>query len=135
MNNYKYHYHFTTFDIETFDLNNFRYNFVNMTAFRMLDTAALPVQSVLEHMRRFEPLGQHVLNSSHVIKLQPALIYDSVHAFAYGVNALIRSASLTPANLSCEQETPWTEGSSLFNYVNAVQYFDDTPKVLNKRLS
>lgn len=54
MNDYKYHYLFTTFDIETFDLEDFKYNFVNMTAFRVVDIGDLSVQEVLRDMSKFQ---------------------------------------------------------------------------------
>nr|CAI5853715.1 unnamed protein product [Callosobruchus analis] len=37
MNDHRYHYMFTTFDLETFDLEDFKYNSVNITAFRIVD--------------------------------------------------------------------------------------------------
>lgn len=54
MNDYKYHYLFTTFDLETFDLEDFKYNFVNMTAFRVVDAEDLAVQEVLRDMVKFQ---------------------------------------------------------------------------------
>lgn len=54
MNDYKYHYLFTTFDIETFDLEDFKYNFVNMTAFRVVDLDDLAVTEVLRDMVKFQ---------------------------------------------------------------------------------
>ncbi|KAK9752864.1 Receptor family ligand binding region [Popillia japonica] len=54
MNDYKYHYLFTTFDLETFDLEDFKYNFVNMTAFRVVDAEDLAVQEVLRDMIKFQ---------------------------------------------------------------------------------
>lgn len=52
--------------------------------------------------------------------MEPALFYESVYVFAYGLQALDRSSSLRLANMSCEEEVPWSDGSSLFNYINAV---------------
>lgn len=49
-------------------------------------------------------------------------MYDSVAVFAAGLQALDRSHKLKPINLSCEQETPWEDGTSLYNYLNAVCY-------------
>jgi ionotropic glutamate receptor len=68
MNDYKYHYLFTTFDMETFDLEDFKYNFVNMTAFRVVDVADLSVQEVLRDMARFQANINTVspLNSSFI---------------------------------------------------------------------
>ena len=68
MNNYKYHYHFTTFDIESHDLEDFRYNFVNMTAFRMVDSEDLNVKEILRDMEKFQNYGPS-LNKTHVIRV------------------------------------------------------------------
>ncbi|XP_068222545.1 glutamate receptor ionotropic, kainate 2-like [Palaemon carinicauda] len=122
MNDYRYHYLFTTFDIETFDLEDFKYNFVNMTAFRLVDTDNGHVKRTLKDMEKFQPIGHSILNKSTIIQAEPALIFDSVNVFAKGLHALERSATLSLANLSCESETPWPDGSSLFNYINAVEY-------------
>lgn len=67
MNDYKYHYLFTTFDIESFDLEDFKYNFVNMTAFRVVNVADLSVQKVLRDMARFQSASKAmVFNSSFI---------------------------------------------------------------------
>ncbi|XP_056644481.1 glutamate receptor ionotropic, kainate 2-like isoform X3 [Diorhabda sublineata] len=52
MNDYKYHYLFTTFDMETFDLEDFKYNFVNITAFRIVDTEDISVKEILRSMSK-----------------------------------------------------------------------------------
>lgn len=57
---------------------------------------------------------------SFALQAEPALIYDSVHVFALGLQALERSTTLRVANLSCDHELPWSDGSSLFNYINSV---------------
>ncbi|KAL7636661.1 UNVERIFIED_CONTAM: hypothetical protein RMT77_012408 [Armadillidium vulgare] len=122
MNDYRYHYIFTTFDIETFDLEDFKYNFVNMTAFRIVDASSPNVLKTLEDMEKFQPIGHSILFKPSVIKADPALMFDSVNVFSQGLHSLERSATLSLANLSCEKETPWDDGSSLFNYINAVEY-------------
>lgn len=53
MNEYKYHYLFTTFDLETFDLEDFKYNFVDVTAFRLIDDDDIGVRETLKDMRQF----------------------------------------------------------------------------------
>ncbi|EFN66200.1 Glutamate receptor, ionotropic kainate 1 [Camponotus floridanus] len=68
MNDYKYHYLFTTFDIETFDLEDFKYNFVNITAFRLVDADDLGVRSILRDMERYQPAGNTILNKSRIIQ-------------------------------------------------------------------
>ncbi|XP_054261553.1 glutamate receptor ionotropic, kainate 2 isoform X2 [Macrosteles quadrilineatus] len=119
MNDYRYHYMFTTFDIETFDLEDFKYNSVNITAFRLVDVENAKVAETLEQMERFQPIGHAILNRSGVIQAEPALMYDSVHVFAKGLAALDRSHVLRPANLSCELEQPWDDGLSLYNYISS----------------
>ncbi|XP_076226570.1 glutamate receptor ionotropic, kainate 2 isoform X2 [Nomia melanderi] len=70
MNDYRYHYMFTTFDIETFDLEDFKYNSVNMTAFRLVDLEEPKVAEVLRQMERFQPIGPAILNKTGVIQNQ-----------------------------------------------------------------
>ncbi|XP_017759687.1 PREDICTED: glutamate receptor ionotropic, kainate 2-like isoform X1 [Eufriesea mexicana] len=120
MNDYKYHYLFTTFDIETFDLEDFKYNFVNITAFRLVDAEDAGVRDILRDMERYQPSGNRILNKSRVIQAEPALMYDSVQVFAEGLSNLERSHALRPANISCEMEHPWDGGLSLINYINSV---------------
>lgn len=69
MNDYKYHYLFTTFDIETFDLEDFKYNFVNMTAFRVVDANDLAVREVLKDMQKFQPSHNFALHNFTVIQV------------------------------------------------------------------
>ncbi|XP_023314977.1 glutamate receptor ionotropic, kainate 2-like isoform X5 [Trichogramma pretiosum] len=120
MNDYNYHYFFTTFDIETFDLEDFKYNFVNITAFRLVDADDVGVRGILRDMEKFQSAG-NLLNRSHVIQAEPALMYDSVQAFAVGLRTLEHSHSLRPMNISCELEHPWDGGLSLINYINSVE--------------
>ncbi|XP_076389983.1 glutamate receptor ionotropic, kainate 2 isoform X3 [Megachile rotundata] len=119
MNDYKYHYLFTTFDIETFDLEDFKYNFVNITAFRLVDAEDVAVRGILRDMERYQPSGNTILNKSKVIQAEPALMYDSVQVFAEGLRTLEQSHALRPANISCELEHPWDGGLSLINYINS----------------
>lgn len=121
MNDYKYHYLFTSFDIETFDLEDFKYNFVNITAFRLVDADDNVVRGILKDMERFQPAGNTILHKSRIIQAEPALMYDSVQVFAVGLRTLEQSHALRPANLSCELEHPWDGGLSLINYINSVE--------------
>jgi glutamate receptor, ionotropic, invertebrate len=54
---------------------------------------------------------------------EPALIYDSVHVFAIGLQTLEQSHLLRISNISCSDEKPWDGGLSLINYINAVSSF------------
>jgi hypothetical protein len=51
-------------------------------------------------------------------------MFDSLYALAKGVHSLQKSAPrsiLQNISSSCESETSWMEGSSLYNYINAVR--------------
>lgn len=56
-------------DIETFDLEDFKYNNVNMTAFRLVDLDEPKVADVLRQMERFQPIGPAILNRTGVIQV------------------------------------------------------------------
>ncbi|XP_057667899.1 glutamate receptor ionotropic, kainate 2-like isoform X2 [Diorhabda carinulata] len=121
MNDYKYHYLFTTFDMETFDLEDFKYNFVNMTAFRIVDTEDISVKEILRSMSKSQFNRDLRLLNSTFIQAEAALIYDSVFVFAIGLQTLEQSHTLKLSNLSCDKEQPWDGGLSLINYINSVE--------------
>lgn len=57
-------------DIETLDLEDFKYNSVNMTAFRLVDLEEPKVAEVLKQMERFQPaIGHAILNKTGVIQV------------------------------------------------------------------
>lgn len=58
MNEYKYHYLYTKLDIDAFDLDDFKYNFVNITAFRLVDIENIGVREVIKDMKRFQQKQQ-----------------------------------------------------------------------------
>ncbi|KAK5640359.1 hypothetical protein RI129_011170 [Pyrocoelia pectoralis] len=120
MNDYRYHYMFTTFDLETLDLEDFKYNSVNITSFRIVDVDNKKVQDTLGIMENFQPIGHAILNRSGVIQAEPALIFDSVYVFAKGLSAMESGHTIKPTNLSCDLEKPWDDGLSLYNYIDAV---------------
>ncbi|KAF5284017.1 hypothetical protein FQR65_LT13624 [Abscondita terminalis] len=120
MNDYRYHYMFTTFDLETLDLEDFKYNSVNITSFRIVDIDHKKVQETLEIMENFQPIGHAILNRSGVIQAEPALVFDSVYVFAKGLSGMESGHTIKPTNLSCDLEKPWDDGLSLYNYIDAV---------------
>ena len=51
------------------------------------------------------------------------MVYDSVHVFARGLEAAtVEGPELRIRNLSCEDELPWKEGSTLYNYLAGVNF-------------
>jgi hypothetical protein len=68
MTDFKYHYLFTSFDLENFDMEDFRYNFVNITAFRLIDASDIFVKETLKEMQQF--------GRQHNIKLKRSLAFE-----------------------------------------------------------
>lgn len=101
-------------------MEDFKYNGVNITAFRLVDIENQKVAESLEQMKKFQHSGQDLLNGSSIIQVEPALIFDSVYVFAAGLTALDRGHTLKSVNLSCDLEQPWNDGLSLYNYLNSV---------------
>ncbi|CAH1712738.1 unnamed protein product [Chironomus riparius] len=129
MNDFRYHYMFTTFDIETFDLEDFKYNSVNITAFRLVDVESPKVVDIMEQMKKFQHSGKEILNGSSVIMSDSALMFDAVTVYANGLSALDRSHKLKLVNLSCDLEQPWNDGLSLYNYLDSASIDGLTGKI------
>ncbi len=56
-------------DLETFDLEDFKYNFVNISAFRIVDADSNFTRHLLRDMEKFQPIGQSILNKSNIIQV------------------------------------------------------------------
>lgn len=59
-------------------------------------------------------------------------MFDSVYVLAYALNELLKNniELHSTTNATCDQ--PWPHGSSLFNYINLVEYAGLTGKVVFK---
>lgn len=120
-------------DLETFDLEDFKYNGVNITAFRLVDIGSPRVNEVVEQMERFQHQSAHneALNSTTVVQTEPALMFDSVYTLAAGLMALDHrtgpAGSPAPqqprpaANLSCDGEQPWPDGRLVYGHISAAR--------------
>lgn len=56
-------------DLETLDLEDFKYNSVNITAFRIVDVDHSKVKETLEVMEKFQPMGHAILNKTGIIQV------------------------------------------------------------------
>lgn len=57
-------------DIEAFDLEDFKYNGVNITAFRLVDIGSKRVNEVIDQMQKFQHSGRNILNSSTLVQVR-----------------------------------------------------------------
>ncbi|XP_063632011.1 glutamate receptor ionotropic, kainate 2 [Cydia splendana] len=116
MNNENYHYIFTSFDMELFDLEDFYYNRVNMSGWRLVDRDSDKVKDALLVMEKFHPIGASILTGGH-IKTEPALLYDAIQVLAM---ALAASKEVGPTNASCDDETTWSNGKDVMENINKI---------------
>lgn len=91
MNDFKFHYLFTSFDLETFEMEDFRYNFVNITAFRLVDTNDVFVKETIKEMEQFGRQQHIKLRKSLAVEV----IESSNELFRSGWHNLIAHATLT----------------------------------------
>ncbi|XP_034139239.1 glutamate receptor ionotropic, kainate 2 isoform X4 [Drosophila guanche] len=122
MNDHRYHYMFTTFDLETYDLEDFRYNSVNITAFRLVDVGSKRYLEVIDQMQKLQHNGLDLINGVPYIQTESALMFDSVYAFATGLHFLHLddgSSKISVKNLSCTSDETWDDGLSLYNHINS----------------
>lgn len=72
--------------MEMFDLEDFKYNFVNLTTFRMVDTDDVDVREVLNNMEKYSidknktinkfMLTQvHFINNNYCLKIVSSFLY------------------------------------------------------------
>lgn len=50
-------------------MEDFKYNFVNMTAFRIVDAEDVAVTEILKDMEKFQGVGLSLLNKSRIIQV------------------------------------------------------------------
>nr|QGW50653.1 ionotropic receptor 11 [Propsilocerus akamusi] len=123
MNDFKFHYFFTSFDIELFEMEDLKYNFVNITAFRLVDTNDVFVKETLKEMEQYSNLHHDVnFERNLAIETEVTLIYDSVFVFAIGLQTLQHSTELKISSANCKDERTSLIGSSLLNFINTVEF-------------
>ena len=52
-----------------FDLEDFKYNNVNISAFRIVDADSNVTRQLLRDMEKFQPIGQSILNKTNIIQV------------------------------------------------------------------
>ncbi|CAH2261736.1 jg7601, partial [Pararge aegeria aegeria] len=103
-------------DMELFDLEDFFYNRVNMSGWRLVDRDSDKVKDALQVMEKFHPIGASILSGGH-IKTEPALLYDAVQVLAL---ALASTKDVQTNNVSCENEAHVDHGFELLENINKV---------------
>ncbi|CAH4035980.1 unnamed protein product [Pieris brassicae] len=104
-------------DMELFDLEDFYYNRVNMSGWRLVNRDSDKVKDALQVMEKFHPIGASILSGGY-IKTDPALLYDAVQVLAL---ALASTKDEQKTNVSCDTEVPLAHGTTLLQNIHKVQ--------------
>ncbi|UJR26528.1 hypothetical protein I4U23_007851 [Adineta vaga] len=133
MINSNYHFILTTLNIETYDLEDLKYNYVNLTAFRLFDRRHARVQMAMDSFFAFKTLSNNEINR-RLFTTSVALWTDALLAFAYAYDKLIASRSILGKeiirpNVSCSDEHSWPLGFDLHSKFQQISFDGITGKV------
>ncbi|XP_060072907.1 glutamate receptor ionotropic, kainate 2-like [Ylistrum balloti] len=117
-----HHYIFTTLDIDSIELENYKHNYVNLTGFRLVDPQDEFTRQIIEDMYVYEANTQlklinDVKNKERTIPYESALMFDAVLLFAKALEEMDRSVAFRPVNVSCDVDYFWPTGSSLYEFL------------------
>lgn len=149
-------------DLQSVDLEEFKYGGTNITALRLVDPNNVEVQRVVKDWMSAEqrqgrkidistpdliPVSlvidsfnlQFILltNLKSIINItlqaETALMYDAVHLFAKALHDLDSSQRIDIKPLSCDAVDTWPHGYSLINYMKIVSVLAEKKKLLNRQ--
>ncbi|XP_020295440.1 glutamate receptor ionotropic, kainate 2-like isoform X1 [Pseudomyrmex gracilis] len=103
-------------DLQTLDLEAYKYSGVDITGVRLVD----PESPIVRHI--LKSLNWKLANGSH-LKTEAALAYDAVQLFASGYARLRDSVKGNLKKLFCNRTETWRHGYSLSNYIRNEQIY------------
>lgn len=134
-------YLITTLDLETIDLEDYRYGKTKITALQLIDKQSKLFAKVLDDMNSMHSNSRFLLdtNGDNDSKLarnnnnnkftktnilaQTALIYDAVKLLAYAIREFDSGHSIDAQSLSCEHsDDTWQYGTSVVNYMRTLSF-------------
>ncbi|CAF3325828.1 unnamed protein product, partial [Rotaria socialis] len=126
MINSNYHYILTTLNIDTFDLEDYRYNYVNLTAYRLFNRRDPRILQAMQSFFAFKTMSN---NETSV-----ALWADAILAYAYAYDRLIASqlrlgVEIMRPNVSCADGRGWPLGIELHSKFHEISFDGITGKV------
>ncbi|XP_011185912.1 glutamate receptor ionotropic, kainate 2 isoform X1 [Zeugodacus cucurbitae] len=122
--NDKYSYIIGNLDLQTFDLEEYKYSEANITGFRMFSPTQSIVQDLISHLDYSGSINDRIINDSCPITLEMALTYDAVQVFA----ATTKKIMYRPQALNCSDQSSQvqTDGSTFKNYMRSTNIEEKT---------
>uniref|UniRef100_A0A914UQJ0 Ionotropic glutamate receptor C-terminal domain-containing protein n=2 Tax=Plectus sambesii TaxID=2011161 RepID=A0A914UQJ0_9BILA len=111
-----YHYIFTHLDLYTLDLEAYKSSGCNITGLRFVNTDSPKTTQLIQGLRSYlsEQKEPTFVLPSVGVPTSVAVLYDSVNVLA---DALIRTGPLVPAEVSCQQDHTWRNGSTFMTFI------------------
>lgn len=112
-----YHYIITNLDLHTIDLTPYQYSETNITGMRFIDPENKILQKVAMHIFNNNPSFEYI--AGWKLKLEVALIYDSISMLAEAINA---APILPTVSLNCSETNTvgWKSGQTVVNIMKSV---------------
>ncbi|CAD5117344.1 DgyrCDS6128 [Dimorphilus gyrociliatus] len=119
-----HHFVLANLDLYTIDLENFRYNYVNLTGFSLIDYDASYLEEVRRDVKKYEDKNNINIMKEGTIETQTALVYDAFQVLAKALSNADIGTIMNLSSLSCDKNDAWEYGGSLYNYLNSANVRD-----------
>ncbi|KAI4498716.1 hypothetical protein M0802_006183 [Mischocyttarus mexicanus] len=103
----------TSLDLQTLDLEPYRYSGVNFTGFRLINPEDPTVMEIFEKHKH-----EWSLSGPDKLQLESALMYDGVQLFAQTLKQLNGATNDDVKQLPCNGSMSWEYGKYVLNYYN-----------------
>ncbi|KAI1288492.1 Glutamate receptor ionotropic, kainate 3 [Halotydeus destructor] len=112
----------TSLDMMTDDLEDFYFSGCKIAGFRLVEDDNSDLTSLLQDWRYLNSKTGNVIRipPPETLTTQGALVYDAVKLLASALEGLDKSQKIEINPISCEDEVPWTFGTSLVNYMRPI---------------
>lgn len=120
-------YLITNLDVERLELAPYKYNNVNITGFRIVDTSN---PDVSDYVKSWSSNFGHGRGKSHPLYSANALIVDAVALYATAMNDLGNIETIATEQINCRQGAPWSGGETFLRYLQSVEFTGLTGEIV-----
>ncbi|XP_054152427.1 glutamate receptor ionotropic, kainate 2-like [Oppia nitens] len=116
-------YLITSLDLQTINLEDFKFAKTKITSFRLVDSTNPELYSLMTDWTQLaSKRGLNNASKPTNLLTESALLYDSVKLLATALQDLDQSQSITMPSISCQSDNQWQFGTSLMNYMRPITF-------------
>jgi len=120
-----YHnYLITSLDLDKVSVEQYTYQNVNITGFRMIN----PDSDIVRRYLKKNP-HRFLQGKANPLYSQNALMFDAVNVLAKALNNLDSLHTIHPMSLSCTAQATWPDGEKVLNYLKDVDHLGLTGEI------